>query len=113
MPFRMRTFVYSSLQETSEQKQQVKTERYRRCGRSRFSMMALRIWKEWRMSTTSKQQQSGAFSKGVIIEDVENSYKQADRREIFQIDVSGNRKGIPQHNLMCLSFRQSHRTSNV
>jgi hypothetical protein len=63
MPFRMRTFVCSSLQETSEQKQQGKIERYRRCGCSRFSMMALRIWKDWRMSTTPKHQQSGAFRK--------------------------------------------------
>ena len=57
MPFRMRTFVCSSLQETSEQKQQGKTERYSRWGCSRFSMMALRIWKDWRMGTTPSRNQ--------------------------------------------------------
>jgi hypothetical protein len=63
--FRMPTFVYSSLQETSEQKQQVKTERSRRCGRSRFSMMALRIWKDWRMSATQSNRNQELLEKGV------------------------------------------------
>ncbi len=65
MPFRMPTFECSSLQEISEQKQQGKTEHYSRWGCSRFSMMALRIWKDWRMNTNPKQQKSGAFRKGV------------------------------------------------